>query len=85
MTVNALAVHEDDDAPDDGPPDQITLVRMVSDREQEFADFMADAAPGLARTAWLLCAGTAARAGAGSRARAGQPTKRQNGWPDGSA
>ncbi|WP_435738732.1 SigE family RNA polymerase sigma factor [Cellulosimicrobium sp. PMB13] len=55
MTVNALALSEDDHAPDDGPPDQITLVRVATDREQEFADFMGDAAPRLARTAWLLC------------------------------
>lgn len=55
MTVNELAVFEDDDVPDDGPPDQITLVRVAADREQEFADFMANAAPRLARTAWLLC------------------------------
>jgi RNA polymerase sigma-70 factor (sigma-E family) len=55
MTVNAIAVSEDDDAPDDGPPDQLTLVRVAEDREQEFADFMSDAAPRLARTAWLLC------------------------------
>ena len=55
MTVNALALSEDDHAPDDGPPDQITLVRVATDREQEFADFMGAAAPRLARTAWLLC------------------------------
>ncbi|ARU51310.1 hypothetical protein CBR64_07215 [Cellulosimicrobium cellulans] len=55
MTVNALAVSEDDDAPDVGPPGQITLVRVAADPEQEFAAFMADAAPRLGRTAWLLC------------------------------
>ncbi|WP_069387377.1 SigE family RNA polymerase sigma factor [Cellulosimicrobium cellulans] len=55
MTVNALAVSQDDDAPDDGPPDHVPLLRVATDREQEFTDFMEHAAPRLARTAWLLC------------------------------
>lgn len=55
MTVNALALSQDDEAPDDGPPDQISLVRVATNREGEFADFMAHAAPRLARTAWYLC------------------------------
>jgi RNA polymerase sigma-70 factor (sigma-E family) len=55
MTVNALAVSQDDEAPDDGLPDHVPLLRVATDREQEFTDFMAYAAPRLARTAWYLC------------------------------
>lgn len=43
----------------DGDPEHLGLVVPVgSDRDAEFAAFMAGAAPQLARTAWLLCGDT---------------------------
>lgn len=55
MTVNAIALSADE--PDESPPPDTLLpvVRVVTSHEQEFSDFMAGAAPRLARTAWLLC------------------------------
>ncbi|MFD4994462.1 SigE family RNA polymerase sigma factor [Cellulosimicrobium cellulans] len=54
--MNAIALSADDE-PDESPPPETLLpvVRVVTSHEQEFSDFMASAAPRLARTAWLLC------------------------------
>lgn len=56
MTVNAIALSADDEPDESPPPDAVLpVVRVVTSHEQEFSDFMASAAPRLARTAWLLC------------------------------
>ncbi|MGN7704954.1 MULTISPECIES: SigE family RNA polymerase sigma factor [Cellulosimicrobium] len=54
--MNAIALSADDEPDESPPPDAVLpVVRAVTSHEQEFSDFMASAAPRLARTAWLLC------------------------------
>ncbi|MBX9245030.1 SigE family RNA polymerase sigma factor [Actinotalea ferrariae] len=53
--MSAFTVAAGDPGPPDPPDTTIDVLLPSLDREAEFSAFMADAAPALARTAWLLC------------------------------